>query len=303
MERRKYPSQKILATGEGRDAENLQSSSDILVEQLMSEEERKKMRSLSAFTIIASFIALLFIIYLLAITVLGVDKSPINVIVPNHLKVSNNPILIQNQATQQILKDIHTAIPQINLPPKQSQPLITINDAIEKKDTSLIKKSVEQDLQKKVDAHIEDIRRMKANGVVIETDEDAKKAVEKLQTELKQLIPLRYGHGPYYVEMTLVFPETMADYKTAGKDGKIIIELAPMELVPYSIYYFMELVRQWKGGAFHRFAGHVAQAMIYKSSSIHRMAFQEYHPDFPHKILTLGYAGRPGTILMWFCEK
>ena len=24
------------------------------------------------------------------------------------------------------------------------------------------------------------------------------------------------------------------------------------------------------------------------------MAFQEYHPQYPHKLFTLGYAGRPG---------
>jgi len=47
-----------------------------------------------------------------------------------------------------------------------------------------------------------------------------------------------------------------------------------------------------QGGAFHRNAGHVLQAMSkYHTPSL---AFQEYNDHFPHKQYTLGYAGRPG---------
>eukprot|EP01035_Chromulina_nebulosa_P020750 gene20750-26905_t len=94
--------------------------------------------------------------------------------------------------------------------------------------------------------------------------------------------------------MKLEFPESMPDYSTNGKDGTLIIELAPISLVPYSVYYFLEALSIWKGGAFHRNAGHVLQAMLFKNRQIKGLAFQEYHPDFPHKVLTFGYAGRPG---------
>lgn len=35
------------------------------------------------------------------------------------------------------------------------------------------------------------------------------------------------------------------------------------------------------------------QAMVHKNN-VNSLAFQEYHKDFPHKKLTMGYAGRPG---------
>jgi hypothetical protein len=97
--------------------------------------------------------------------------------------------------------------------------------------------------------------------------------------------------------MKLTFPKTMNDYEKAGPDGRIIIEMAPIELVPYCVYYFLELVTHFKDGSFHRFAGHVLQSKIDKIDMEVKMkglAFQEYHPDNPHKLLTLGYAGRPG---------
>lgn len=49
-----------------------------------------------------------------------------------------------------------------------------------------------------------------------------------------------------------------------------------------------------QGGAFHRNAGHVLQALVRSSGPHEPLAFQEYHRDFPHKKYTLGYAGRPG---------
>lgn len=150
--------------------------------------------------------------------------------------------------------------------------------------------------QTTVDTMLENIRSFKARGIVLEEDENAKQAIASVQQELKQLIQIRYGPGPYYVEMKLTFPETMPDFTSAGAEGIIIIELAPIDLVPYSVFYFMELVRNWKGGAFHRNAGHVLQSMIDGVGKIKGLAFQEYHPSYPHKKLTMGYAGRPGTI-------
>jgi hypothetical protein len=93
----------------------------------------------------------------------------------------------------------------------------------------------------------------------------------------------------------------MPDYETAGADGRIIIELGPIDLVPYSVYYWLEIVRRFKAGAFHRNAGHVLQAQVYLTEPVATdkfkrsgLAFQEYNKDYPHNKLTLGYAGRPG---------
>lgn len=45
----------------------------------------------------------------------------------------------------------------------------------------------------------------------------------------------------------------------------------------------------FKGGSFHRNAGHVLQAMVKGNQD--GLAFQEYHQDFPHIKYTMGYAG------------
>lgn len=149
-----------------------------------------------------------------------------------------------------------------------------------------------QDLEKQVDDILSEIRSMKRDGTVIEEDEHAKELVNQVQEKLRHLIPMKYGPSPYYVEMSLTFPEVMLD--SGPTADVIVVEMAPIELVPYSVYFFLELVSQWKGGAFHRNAGHVLQAMVYKSGKMKGLAFQEYHPEYPHKALTLGYAGRPG---------
>ena len=95
----------------------------------------------------------------------------------------------------------------------------------------------------------------------------------------------------------------MPDFVEKGAEGRIVVEMAPTALVPYSVYNFLEIVRRFKSGAFHRNAGHVLQAMANlgpPASAFDRftgggsMAFQEYHPGYPHKKFTLGYAGRPG---------
>lgn len=103
-----------------------------------------------------------------------------------------------------------------------------------------------EQLQAKVDRLISSIRDLKNSGVVMEEDEHAKEVIKELQTNLRQLLTLEYGPGPYFLEMKLKFPESMPDYATAGGDATIIIKMAPIELVPYSVYYFLNVVKQWK---------------------------------------------------------
>ena len=77
-----------------------------------------------------------------------------------------------------------------------------------------------------------------------------------------------------------------------GTTGTIIIETAPIELMPHSVYLFIEMAVNWKKGAFWRNAGHVLQIDVDRSHQ--GLAFQEYSAQFPHVAGTLGFAGRPG---------
>ena len=94
---------------------------------------------------------------------------------------------------------------------------------------------------------IEDVRNLKSSGVVMETDERALKLIAILQSELKKLLTMRFGEKPMIlIEMQLVLPETMPDVSTKGRNHKLTIEMAPIDLVPYSVYNFLEIVRRFK---------------------------------------------------------
>lgn len=146
-------------------------------------------------------------------------------------------------------------------------------------------------LRDRAEKLVENVRELKNRGVVIETDAAAKVAVSAAQDAIRTLLRREYGEGPYYVDMELVFPKSMPDFDR----GVVTIELAPIALVPYVVYYFLEIVKHFRSGAFHRNAGHVLQSMVRLEGHQERgLAWQEYDPHFPHQIYTLGYAGRPG---------
>ncbi|KAL3763119.1 hypothetical protein ACHAW5_010749 [Stephanodiscus triporus] len=140
------------------------------------------------------------------------------------------------------------------------------------------------------------VREIKKTGVIMEADEASLEMTRKLQDATRTLLALRYGDvGPeknYRVELILEFQPSIPDFAERGKDGTIVIEMAPISLVPCSVYNFMEIARTWKSGAFHRNAGHVLQALA-RSAVTESMPFQEYSKEYPHEKGTVGYAGRP----------
>jgi hypothetical protein len=107
------------------------------------------------------------------------------------------------------------------------------------------KKQQITNLKLKCEGLIENIRFLKHQGVVIETSPEAQIKITELQNNLRQLIPMIYGPEPYIVEMKLTFPQSMPDYVTNGANGKITFELAPLSLVPYSVYYFLDIISNW----------------------------------------------------------
>ncbi|KAL7539185.1 hypothetical protein ACHAWF_006324, partial [Thalassiosira exigua] len=96
----------------------------------------------------------------------------------------------------------------------------------------------------------------------------------------------------FRVRLDLEFQPSIPDFDEGGKDGMLMFELAPISLIPCSVYNFLEIARTWKKGAFHRNANHVLQAMA-RSAVTQSMPFQEYSKEYPHKKGTVGYAGRP----------
>lgn len=93
---------------------------------------------------------------------------------------------------------------------------------------------------------IEKLRKMKQSGKVMEKDPEALQEIALLQRQLQTLIPMKYGPGPYQVAMTIQFPESMLTDPAATVQETILIDMAPISLVPYCVYYFLEIVANWK---------------------------------------------------------
>lgn len=140
--------------------------------------------------------------------------------------------------------------------------------------------------------------RKKTPDVIMETDEKGLELTKKLQKATIELFEHRYGSGPlkFRVAIDLIYPHSVIkDPDSESVMGKIVIEMAPYDLIPCSVFYFLEIARTYDGGSFHRNANHVLQAAARSESTRgHRsMPFQEYSPEHPHAQYTTGYAGRP----------
>ena len=150
-----------------------------------------------------------------------------------------------------------------------------------------------QELRERVQKLDNTVREVKTQVDIFETDEKAQRVALLLQDATRELLHALYGPAePYRIRVDLEFQPTIPDFAENGPEGYFVMELAPSRLVPHSVYTFMEIARQWKGGAFHRIAHHVLQVMV-RTHSIRHLAFQEYSPEYPHKERTVGYAGRP----------
>ena len=155
-------------------------------------------------------------------------------------------------------------------------------------DTALV-----EDLARQYKELDEEVRAIKKTGVIMETDPASLEATKKLQAVARKLIVAKYGPGPYRVKVDLEFPASIPDFAAKGKDGFIVIELAPIELIPVSVWTFLEVARTWVRGSFHRNANHVLQVQAVSSEIHQHLPFQEYSKEFPHKKGTTGYCGRP----------
>jgi hypothetical protein len=140
------------------------------------------------------------------------------------------------------------------------------------------------------------VRKIKVTGVFMEVDPGGLAATKRLQDATRLLLAKRYGKykKPYSVLVDLIFQDSHPTFATLGDHASFVIELAPADLLPHSVYTFLEICRHWpeKRGAFHRIANHVLQVQT-QGKQVEHLAFQEYSPQYPHVKGTVGYAGRP----------
>jgi cyclophilin family peptidyl-prolyl cis-trans isomerase len=110
----------------------------------------------------------------------------------------------------------------------------------------------------------------------------------------------KYGAGVKRVEIELIFPGS-----TEGPNS-FVIEMAPLDLMPHSVYTFLEMVSNGilDGCSFILNALHVlkaaplpfdgtpaaVKASAFSKSGLVSVAFREYSPEYPHKKYTVGFA-------------
>ena len=143
--------------------------------------------------------------------------------------------------------------------------------------------------------------RKKTPDVIMETDEEGLKLTTALQKATLKLLEHRYGantrHTKFRIVVDVMYPASVVikDPDSESHKGQFTIEMAPHDIIPCSVFYFMEMVRTFKSMGFHRNAGHVLQASSQSGATAgHKsMPFQEYSPLHPHAKYSTGYAGRP----------
>lgn len=134
------------------------------------------------------------------------------------------------------------------------------------------------------------------------------KLQQNIQNLSKTLLLEKFGPGPHRLEMHIRFDS----HKGVSDEGIIKIEMAPIVEMPHAVYWFLEQVSRklYDGFSFHRNARHVIEGgpvsnfltpadnrpdeETFKKAGFHKILFQEYSKNFPHKKFTIGFGGRPG---------
>ena len=105
----------------------------------------------------------------------------------------------------------------------------------------------------------------------------------------------------------MAFDKRSQIYEDTKSEGDtIILETASADLMPHSIFLFLEIISHgvYDGMPWHTSANHVVQAGpssnvettkgLREEPSLQSVIFQEFDPSFPHDKYTIGFAGRPG---------
>lgn len=138
------------------------------------------------------------------------------------------------------------------------------------------------------------VKNMRKSGTIMSRNLTAVSLTTRLQNITRSFLLCKYGQNPYIVEMKIRFPQLMITENNISKITRIIsIELAPIDYLPYAVFTFLEIVRTFKSGSFHRNAGHVLQSEV-KADFKGGVVYMEFDRRYPHVEYTMGFAGRGG---------
>eukprot|EP00934_Nitzschia_sp_Nitz4_P007190 Nitzschia sp. Nitz4//scaffold325_size20118//5361//6818//NITZ4_008701-RA/size20118-augustus-gene-0.16-mRNA-1//1//CDS//3329547896//7180//frame0 len=154
-----------------------------------------------------------------------------------------------------------------------------------------------------------DLKRLKDREIAFL--EQIKHLEAAMRRESHRAVVEKFGPGPHEVQMTFLHDNT---------DYDLVIELAPVELVPHAVELFLEQVEHglWSGTQFYLATDHVLQAgprvdrKEYEDAErqgkewtraskkpfidlqLDTLSFPDYSHMYQHLEWTVGFAGRPG---------
>jgi len=121
------------------------------------------------------------------------------------------------------------------------------------------------------------------------------------QEQSRKRVVEKYGPGPHRVKFEVLTGQN------ARTSGSFIVELAPIDLVPYSVNVFLDMTthRLWDNTVFyHHSAQHhvIAAAPVnfgtfdpkghhFEALGYERLGFPDYSSSYPHFQYTLGFSG------------
>mmetsp|Transcript_13241 Transcript_13241/g.31770 ORF Transcript_13241/g.31770 Transcript_13241/m.31770 type:complete len:570 (+) Transcript_13241:716-2425(+) len=138
----------------------------------------------------------------------------------------------------------------------------------------------------------------------------------RVKKDAKRIILERFGPGPHKVAMYFQIPDGNGNL---GPEQRMVIQLAPLDLVPHAVHFFMEQVEHglWNSENYVYLNGpHVLQIgpQVWEEDygemtddeyeerrvghfyelGLEELIFPDYSDDYPHAQYTLGFTGRPG---------
>lgn len=192
----------------------------------------------------------------------------------------------------------------------------------------LSKSQLENELEFMRQNVFESIHERKKNEQMLQNIVSFRNEVKRnVQDFSRTMLLSKYGAGPYYAEIIVEFhPESnVVRERGISNLGSVIIEIAPIDEMPHTVYWFLEQVTGKsyddrkiafhinddniiQAGTDHDSIDNVLPKTLYTNTTttltgdnlsdnlnrkdLAKIMFQEYSPDYTHKPYTLGLPGK-----------
>lgn len=171
-----------------------------------------------------------------------------------------------------------------------------------KKD-SHVNMHAQEEYKKTIGGLSDENRKLKEESKVSSKREEAMRyQIELLQNatsrESKRAVVEKFGPGPHKVRLTFKLPTTDKAGKTTFVMQNVVVEMAPLDLVPHAIHLFLEQVSHnlWDKTFVYLNGPHILQfgptgmdnmkkgstVQKFVDQKLDKLAFPEYSPEFPH---------------------